>query len=209
MENKIALSQLQNEIVDIEWEMFHTTENIGGQASCQQNRAQFELMRTSQFLGWDDESMRLYLEDLKRARANGENLITYKYAYMMESTDPEGYARIVDSLPPISLEKKELVESLVTITVDWCEDFAERYPHVAAAGRAIRSSSDSLWSTSVETYNRGENSSYSIDTLRALLRHFERMKSEGVNLHERIVASEMRLMGIESLDEAENIMSRR
>ncbi len=209
MEKAISLSQVQTEIVDIEWEMFHTTENIGGQASCQQNRAQFEIMRSSQFLGWDSESMKLYLEDLKKAQAEGENLITLKYAYMMESTDPEGYAHIADRLPPVSDEKKALVEALVAITVAWCEDFAARYPHVAASGRVIRSSSDSLWNTSVETYSRGENSSYSVETLKALLRHYESMKNEGVNLHERIVESEMRLMGIESLAEAEAILSRR
>ena len=42
-------------ILDIEWEMFSTTQNEGGKASCQEDREQFALMRTAQFTVWDEE----------------------------------------------------------------------------------------------------------------------------------------------------------
>ncbi len=210
MSDKIMFDQqLAEEIVSIEWDMFYSTQNIGGQASCQQNRAQFEIMRLSQFHGWDRESMEFYLADLKAAAERGENLVTLKYAYMMESTDPAEFSRIVERLPVVDEAKREVVEALVEQTMIWCEDFAARYPHIAAAGRPLRSSADTVLTTSVETYNRGELSSYSMKTLLSLCRHYERMAEEGVNLHERIVEREMLLMGIDSLETAEKLLSRR
>jgi len=204
------MKELFNKIIKIEWEMFSSTQNIGGQASCQQDPVGFEIMRYAQFSAWDIESMELYLSDLESAAAEGRNLLTLKYAYMMESTDPVYYESIKSSLPPVEGEKKALVESLTAQTILWCRDFAGRWPHVASAGRPIEKSSDKLFTTSVETYSRGEFSSYGVDTLRSLLRHYEHMAAKGENLHEKVVAEEMRLMiGVESLEQAEALISRR
>ena len=201
-------AELKEKIVDIEWEMFQATKNVGGQASCQRDRRSFYIMRSSQFDHWNEESLRAYLADLERAQARGENLPTLKYAYMMENSDPEGFARIADMLPPVSPEKKAMVERLVAQTVAWCEDFAGRYPNIAAAGRSIRSSTDSLYNTSVETYSRGEFSTYGEETLRCLLRHYDTLKEQGVNLHERIVERELIAQGAASLEDAENRLAR-
>lgn len=202
-------AELIEKIVAIEWDMFHNTQNVGGQASCQRDESGFQIMRSSQFVNWDKESLGLYLEDLRRAVENGDNLVTLKYAYMMRSTDPAMYSSIAHRLPEISEEKSGLVEALVAQTMLWCDEFAESYPNVCAAGRSLRSSSDSVFNTSVETYSRGEFSSYSCETLRALLRHYERMAAQGMNLHEKVAESEMLMMGLESLAAAEKALSRR
>jgi len=196
-------------IVDKEWEMFSSTQNIGGQASCQQNKAQFEIMRSAQFDNWDAETLAAYLEDLEEAEKAGWNLPTLKYAYMMESTDPAGYAAIAHQLPVHDGEKLQLVEELCRITMDWCEDFARKWPGVALAGRPLYKAADSCFATSVETYSRGEFLSYGNRTLRSLLRHYEDMRAKGINLHERIVESEMRKLGLEGLEAAENFMRKR
>lgn len=200
---------LIKDMIDMEWEMFSATQNIGGQASCQRDKRSFDIMRRAQFENWDDESLRHYYDDLRQAKAEGLNLPTLKYAYMMESTDPETYGRIASALPVIDDEKRRLVEKLVEQTIVWCEEFAASWPNIAAAGRSIRSSADSLYNTSVETYSRGEFSSYGTATLRSLLRHYERLRHEGVNLHERVVEQELRAQGAESLAAAEKIMARR
>ncbi len=207
--DKYDLRQLINDIIAIEWDMFSATRNIGGQASCQQDRRQFEIMRSAQFQSWDAESLKRYLIDLEKALREGENLVTLKYAYMMESTDPVSYNAIAERLPKLSPEKKALVEQLVAQTMVWCEDFARRYPKVASGGRVIRSSEDSLFSTSVETYSRGELSSYGIETLLSLKKHYDMLASRGVNLHEQTVEQEMQLMGVDSLEKLEEYMSRR
>jgi len=198
-----------DEILDLEWELFQAVRNIGGQASCQNDRKQFFIMRCAQFSAWSSPAAAAYLEDLRQAKESGSNPLTLKYAYMMKSTSPAEFQELASKLPPVSPEKQELVEKLVAQTILWCEAFARQYPRIAAHGRPLRSQADRPGVTSVETYSRGENSSYSVETLKALLRHYESMKNEGVNLHERIVESEMRLMGIESLAEAEAILSRR
>ena len=101
------------------------------------------------------------------------------------------------------------MDALTGKTLAWCREFASRYPHVAKAGRPIEKSSDSLFTTSVETYSRGEFSTYGVETLRCLLRRYESLEAESVNLHERVVEREMQLMGVESLEKAEEILKNR
>ena len=203
------MKELIEKIVEKEWLMFSATQNIGGTASCQQRPDQFAIMRSSQFSAWNAESLESYLRDIEKAEKAGENLVTLKYAYMMESTDPASYAAIAHKLPQVEAEKKALVEELTALTLAWCKDFAKRYPHVAAAGRPIESSADALYVTSVETYSRGEFSSYSAETLTLLLAHYKALAAEGINVHEKVVGEEMRLVGAESLEIAESILSRR
>lgn len=195
--------KLITDIIDIEWEMFYSTRNVGGQASCQQDKSRFVIMRKAQFLGWNEESLQCYRTDLRQAESAGENLVTLKYAYMMKNTDPAGYKTIEERLPKLSNEKKGIVEELVAFTVAWCEEFALRYPRIASKGRPLKSTEDSLFSTSVETYSRGELSSYGLSTLLALKKHYTSLKEKKINLHEQTVEREMLLMGIGALADIE------
>ncbi|HHU04950.1 MAG TPA: DUF4125 family protein [Clostridiales bacterium] len=191
-------------ILDIEWEMFSTTQNEGGKASCQEDREQFALMRTAQFTVWDENSLESYLEDLKSAEASGRNLIAEKYAYMMESTAPEEYERIRYLLPPVTAEKEALVASLVRQTVEWAEEFQRKYPKLASLGRPIHRSCDSPWLTSAETYHRGELLTYGERTLRLLDKLYRENAAQGSNLYEAVIEETVLLTGYKSLEEAEN-----
>ena len=91
--------QVMQEILDMEWEMFHSVQGIDGPAACQQDRETFETMRSSQILAWNEEIAESYLDDLTRAIAAGRNLMTEKYARMMEYTSPCEFRRIGPSLP--------------------------------------------------------------------------------------------------------------
>ena len=195
--------KLITDIIDIEWEMFYSTRNVGGQASCQQDKSRFVIMRKAQFLGWNEESLQCYRTDLRQAESAGENLVTLKYAYMMKSTDPAGYKTIEERLPKLSPEKEKIVEELVALTVAWCGEFALRYPKIASKGRPVKSSEDSLLSTSVETYSRGELSSYGMSTLIALKNHYVSLREKGLNFHKQAVEREMLLMGAGTLEDIE------
>ncbi len=77
--------ELIAKIIGIEWEMFRSVTNIGGTAGCQEDPKTFEIMRPSQAMSWSDEALESYLEDLQEAEKNERNLITEKYARIMQS----------------------------------------------------------------------------------------------------------------------------
>ena len=73
MDNEERLIQ---EIVNREWDFFYNTQNIGGQASCQNDRKTFEIMRKSQWQTCNKEILDSYLRDLKEAEKEKHNLVT-------------------------------------------------------------------------------------------------------------------------------------
>ena len=77
-----------NDIVNREWEMFQKTQNMGGRAACQDQYDTFYANRYSQHCVLQPDTLESYRNDLIAAGMIGRNLITEKYGYMMEFTDP-------------------------------------------------------------------------------------------------------------------------
>ena len=102
--------ELMSEIIKLEWDMFSHVSNVGGPASCQMRPDTFKIMRKSQAATWSDELLASYLEDLKTATREGRNIMTEKYARMMESTFPEEYRKLAASLPPVDKETLQKIE---------------------------------------------------------------------------------------------------
>lgn len=195
------------EIVELEWEAFQETENVGGRASCQDNFPTFNVMRTSQAMGWSEEMVISWRDDLLEAKKQGRNLVTEKYARMMKYTVPEEYAALESRLPPVDPEVEKLADELTMQTVEWAEETAAKYPMVCGRGRVIRSADDKPWSTSLESYNRGELLTYSLKTLRLFKAYYDEKVKKGENLYEEIESNTVKLLGYESLDAAERAMS--
>ena len=197
---------LVEEIVKLEWDAFDKVENEGGRASCQNNFPTFSIMRKSQYLVWEDEMLMQYLSDFKEANLRGWNLITEKYARMMESTAPEKYETLKENLPFLSDEKKAIIEEIVKVQVGWMEEFADKNPKMAQNARTIHTSEDSEYDTSYETYLRGEISTYSDTMLLLYGRFITKIAKNGENLAEKIMTNTALLYGYESLKEAENAL---
>lgn len=190
-------------IINLEWKQFDKVQNHGGRASCQDDWGTFYIMRKSQYLAWTDELLESYYEDLTEAEEKGWNLITEKYARMMESTAPKEYEALKDKLPPRSQERLALQEEIVKIQVRWMEDFARKYPRVSGNGRNIYTEEDDLYNTSYETYLRGEISTYSEKTI-ALYRQFLlSLQEEEKNLAQCIIGNTVELYGYKDLEDAE------
>lgn len=202
------MNELIEAISKIEWEMFHSTQNVGGPASCQQDYESFLVMRTSQLHGWSTACLESYLDDLKTADKNGENLMTLKYAYMMESTSPLEFAAIADRLPVVEGEKKALVDKLVAQTVEWAEEFHAAYPYIGSVSRPVHKEADNIYTTSSETYQRGETSTYSLKTLKLLSEHYDDCQARGINLYTEILKDTVSQLGYSSLDAAEAALKR-
>ena len=190
-------------LVDIEWEMFQATDNEGGRADCQNNYNTFTLMRRSQFLAWNDELVRSYLADLMDARQTGRNLVTEKYARMMESTAYAEYEKFKDKLPVIDDERRTIAEQIIAIQVGWLEEFVKKYPALAGQIRYIHTAEDTPYDTSAETYLRGELSTYSKDTFILYCRYVIELYQSGRNLNEMIMENTVLQYGYKSLGDAQ------
>jgi hypothetical protein len=201
--------QVVRAILDLEWEMFQEVRGLDGPAPCQQDRTTFEIMRSSQLLSWNQETADSYLEDLSRARVAGRNLMTEKYARMMESTSPCECRGIGAILPALDEAAARLVERLSDLSVRWMEQAAARYPLVSGRGRPVRAREDDRFTTSFETYNRGELATYSLKTLRLLEDHYLAMDAAGVNPAEVILDNTMKRYGFASLEDAEAALEAR
>jgi hypothetical protein len=196
-------------IIKLEWGMFDKVNNKGGRADCQNNKQTFIAMRASQFEAWNQEVLQSYLNDLLEAEASGRNLLTEKYAYMMEFTSPGEFSAIKDVLPEISEEKENLIEEISRIKMEWTEDMHARYPLAASQGRPLYSSEDGPNVVSIETYMVGELKTYSTNTLALLLNMIKGIKKEGKNLPVMILNNTACKYGYKSVDELEEKLRER
>lgn len=194
---------LVNEIVKLEWDAFDKVENRGGRAECQDDWNTFSLMRKSQYLAWTEQLLESFYNDFLEANSRGWNLITEKYGRMMESTVPEEYEAIKEQLPTCSDKKRAIVNQIAEIQVQWMEDFAKEYPNMAMNARSIRSSEDTQWNTSYETYLKGELLTYSDRTLALYGSFIVELEKSGDNLAKIIMSNTAMLYGYESLEAAE------
>ena len=196
--------QLIEKIVELEWQQFQKVQNEGGRASCQDNRPTFNIMRTSQFLVWKMEILESYYQDLQDAESKGWNLLTEKYARMMESTAPVQYVQLKERLPKRSERRLEQQERMLKKVVSWEEAFAKQYPGIAGTGRVLHTYEDTPYSTSVETYARGELSTYSDRTVELLEKLYDELERRGDNLSTLVTEQMVKLYGYQSLEDAEN-----
>jgi hypothetical protein len=199
-------NSLIEKVVDWEWELFQNVENIDGKASCQEDPKTFKIMRFSQFESWPEAALESYLDDLNEANKKQINLISEKYARMMSSTSPSHYAKIEHLLQPLDSDKQKLIEKAVRIVLEWEEELVKKYPYILRKGRPLYSSLDSPFVTSVETYLRGELSTYSKRTLELYYEHLLNEKSRNMNASEITLESMVRKYGYKSLEEANEAM---
>lgn len=199
---------LIKKIIETEWKQFDAVQNQGGRASCQDDHVTFEIMRKSQFLVWPDEALESYYDDICKAEENHWNLITEKYARMMERTDPEQYATLKDKLPQLSEARLKDQDEIVEIEVQWMENFAFHYPLMAGNSRSIRKDTDSRYNTSYETYLLGELCTYSDKTFKLYQQFILEKKEKNENIVWTINENTAKLYGYKSLKDAEDTLSR-
>jgi hypothetical protein len=194
---------LLQKILRLEWEMFSQVSNAGGKAACQSDPASFAVMRASQAETWPEELLESWLGDLEAAKRQGRNLMSEKYARMMESTWPEEYRQIAGRLPALDAGTADRIEEIVGRHVAWKLAVLEDYPLLGEKGRPVRSEEDSPRETSFESYLRGELKSYSPETVRLLHRHTETQREAGINAVAEILLRQAQKYGYRSLMEAE------
>ena len=200
--------ELINIIVQTEWEMFQDVNKGGGaRSSCQEDPKTFEVMRSSQFAAWSDKMLESYMADLEDAKVSSRNLLTEKYARMMESTSPLEYAKIKDRLPVLDPENSLLIDKILKIELLWEEELLKKFPNIMKNGRPIFSSDDTLFSTSKETYFKGELATYSKKTLEYYYEEILEKKSKNINMSAIVLEAQVKRYGYPSMEKAEMIIS--
>lgn len=163
---------LINAVIEKEWLMFDRVQNQGGRASCQDDARTFYVMRYSQFAAWPPEVLSSYQKDVAEAVAQGRNLLTEKYAYMMAYTAPVVYEEKIKPYLPMVSEKKQ---ALVAAICEWLmadeTRFAECYPQMIQQGCPLHKSDTKA--VSVEHYMQGELKTYSLRTLSLFKQYLE------------------------------------
>ena len=198
--------ELIEEIVKLEWKAFDKVNNEGGRAYCQDDYKTFSIMRKSQYMTWNEELLTSFLDDFIKANQAGRNLIEEKYGRMMESTAPEQYEKIKAFFPTLSEQRIKLQEQIISIQVEWMEEFAEIYKKMAGNARVIHTDEDTPYDTSYETYLRGEISTYSENTIKLYAAFIIDIARRGENLAKMIIENTAVFYGFESLEDAEGFL---
>lgn len=200
--------ELIDQVVALEWQLFQNVANVGGRAACQDNHETFSVMRSSQITAWSAVVLDSYLRDLTEAKAQGRNLLTEKYARMMEFTAPGEYARIQHHLPQLEQQALLLIERIVEIHMAWNAEISDRFPDIRKRGRPASSTGDMLNITSVETYLRGELATYSPRTLELYYQNALEQKDQNINGAQIVLDAMVQQYGFLSLAEANKAMKR-
>jgi hypothetical protein len=198
-------NELIEEIVSKEWKMFDQVENVGGRAGCQNDYQTFHIMRQSQFLAWNESTLKSYLSDLEEAGSCGRNLVSEKYAFMMEHTHPAEYAKISGMLTEVGPEKLADIEKIADIYLAQTESFMKEYPKFLRRTRPVHAEEDSYF-TSIETYLKCELKTYSENTVKSYLAYLCGLEKEGRKIVYMIFENMVHRYGYDSLDQAEKNM---
>ena len=182
------------EILEMELGMFLSVRSER-KASCQDYPESFKLHRRAQFSAWSHGTLASYLDDLRRAQEEGDNLMTYKYARMQnliprENTNP-------------------LIDEIVRIHFGWQEEMFRKFPAFMGGARPISEAAGGSGTTSFETYLKGELESYSDRTLELLHADMAAKLARGVNMSEEVYEYLARESGYSSLAEAERTLAER
>ena len=200
--------ELINRIIEAEWSMFDEVNNEGGRAACQDDEWTFYAMRYSQHNAFSVEMLESYEQDIMDAVQEGRNLLTEKYAYMMEYTDPAYFEKnLRKHLPQVSAGKEEIVARAANLSIKFQQDFEKKYPAIAKAGRPLTGTDGT--DVSLHVYTLGELKTYSVRTLELYIRDMRESETNGENIAFRIHRSTALFYGYDSLDEAERRLQNR
>lgn len=200
-------SPIIDEIIEREWHMFATVQSPDGQTACQRQPETFDLQRRSQYLTWPEILLCSYRDDLRAAQEEGRNLMTEKYARMMERTDPSAYASIEPYLPALEDGVDALADGIADLIVSWENDVRNRYPFLVERGRDLSDDEASKQGTSFDTYLRAELRTYSVRTLRLYARHMRNLEEQGLNGSELVYEQLVQLYGYKGLEDANAAMA--
>lgn len=199
--------RLINQIIDIEFAMFDKVNGLNGRAPCQNDIRTFYAMRYSQHNAFNENTLNSYKQDLLNAQLENRNLITEKYGYMMEFTDPLYYNEILKNTLPIpSIEKLNIIKEIMSILEEDFGEFSKKYPIFSKMGRPQNSNGGVA---TINIYNLGELKTYSYDTLKLYKEDLINSRNQGLTVVEKIQNQTSVFYGYKNVQDAENTLKQR
>jgi hypothetical protein len=183
--------------------MFQRVNEGHPQAECQQNQPLFNAMRRGQFNAWSSEVAVSYLLDLERSIIEGRNLVAEKYINMMKNTHPSAYEKLSAGIVRPSELAVTLADEISDRLMKQSESLARQFPRAVARGRPLRSDRDKFGVMSVESYQKGELTTYSENTLYKLLNHIDSLERNGVMFSQLVLENYAKYYGHKTLKDAE------
>lgn len=165
-----------NSIIEIELDMFQRV-RTADPSLCKDRPETFKVMRRMTHSVLSTETLESYPEDLHKAKAEGRNLLTEKYA------------RMDNKIPP--LKTNPAIGDIVEIEAHWMAELLEKYPRIFKGGASFK------------TYLSSELETYSDKTLELYFEHVSKAKKEGRNLTEERYTMLFQQIGYSSIAEAE------
>lgn len=176
-------TQLIEQIIALELDMFIAVKNRGGTAVCQERPDSFRIMRNMAHAVMPEAYLESYLNDLKQAAADNRNLMTEKYALM------EGLIPIKNDSPVIT--------ELVRMESEWRKEVAAQFP------RSVQPDGHQSFCI----YLKGELQTYSPKTLKIYLNYAQSVQEQHGNLVRKRYEILMRKLGYDSLAHCEESIS--
>lgn len=193
--------RLINQIIDMEFNMFDKVNGLNGRAPCQNDIDTFYAMRYSQHNAFSESTLQSYFNDLRQAVADGRNLITEKYGYMMEFTDSLYYNEVLKGILPVqSPEKLMLISEIMLYLQEDYNDFSRKYPLFSKMGRPQNSTSTVA---TIDIYNFGELKTYSYNTLQLYKNDLLNSRNQRETIVEKIQKQTSIFYGYKDIQDAE------
>lgn len=196
--------RLIEDIIAIEWDLFQNVNGNTSKASCQLDKRGFHLYRFSNYAVWTIAILETYKIYILDSIKDGRNILTEKYAYMMEETDPEKWESISIYLRKISEDEVNIIDKIWKINRVWASSLQARFPNLISLGRPMESEKGKSQITSAENYFKCELKTYNLEILTKLFNWYRKNFDEGKSLLEENYKIMMSLQGFTSLEEAED-----
>jgi hypothetical protein len=169
--------ELLDNIIKFELDMFEQV-RTSEPSLCKDRPETFRVMRGMTHSVLSTETLESYLGDLQKAKAEGRDLLTEKYARMDNRIAPLKTSRLIDEI--VKLESR------------WMRELSQKYPQSFRGG-----------SGSFELYLSSELKTYSDETLKLYFGDISRAEKEGRNLAEERYTKLAQQIGYGSIHEME------
>jgi hypothetical protein len=173
---KTSREELLKGIIEIELDMFERV-RTAEPSLCKDRPETFKVMRGMSHSVLSTQTLESYLEDLQKAKAEGRNLVTEKYA------------RMDNRIPPLTTNP--IIDDIVRIEAHWMKELSEKYPHTFKGGGGFT------------IYLSSELETYSDKTLELYFEDISKAEKEGRNLEEEAYLMLFQQIGYSSIAEVE------